>query len=205
MPEALCQKVYLGDLGGSKSKFALNQSCLGLLTTIQLGTCSGEKRLLGSARLFTEVYFDGSKSAVVLDDPVSSLSHARRKIVAMRIAEIAGERQVVVFTHDLTFLGYLITAAENKHVPITERCIERTGGSIPGRVLDIYPWKAKDAKLRFDDLRNTLHELRERGTVWGQEEYLRATSEWAGDLSETYSEYFARTLPIPLLIAQPPK
>ena len=43
--QKLCvEKVYLGDLGGAKASSALNRSCLGLLTTIQPGTCSARAK-----------------------------------------------------------------------------------------------------------------------------------------------------------------
>jgi hypothetical protein len=195
------EKVYLGDIGGSKGKLRHKPELLGAVS--HDAACDvlseGERTALGLAGLFTEIYFDESKSAVVLDDPVSSLSHAKRKIAARRVVDIAKERQVIVFTHDLTFLGYLVVAAENKQVAITERCIERTGGGTPGHVLDVHPWKAKDAKLRFGDLEKDLARIRKEKNGWGQEEYLRATSEWAGNLSETYERVIRSYVANPLV------
>ena len=198
----LCvEKVYLGDLGGSKGKLHHKPELLGAVS--HDSACDvlseGEKTALGLAGLFTEAYFDESKSALVLDDPVSSLSHARRKIVARRVVEVAKERQVIVFTHDLTFLGYLAVAAKNKGVAITERCIERTGGGTPGHVLDGHPWKAKDAKKRFGELAADLARIKKEKNNWGQEDYLRATSEWAGNLSETYERVIRSHVANPLV------
>lgn len=54
---------------------------------------------------------------IVFDDPVSSLDHRRRELVAERIAKEAKKRQVVVFTHDVYFLCILQQEAENTAVP----------------------------------------------------------------------------------------
>jgi len=50
----------------------------------------GEQTALGLSGFLTEVVFDGTRSAVVLDDPVTSLDHERRSLVARRLVELAG-------------------------------------------------------------------------------------------------------------------
>jgi hypothetical protein len=182
------EKVFLGDAGGSKGKLRQKPELLGALGHEAPGEVlsEGEKTALGLAGLFTEVHFDESKSALVLDDPVSSLSHARRKLVAKRVVEIAEDRQAIVFTHDLTFLGYLVGSAENKQVLITERCIERSGGGDPGHIVEGHPWKAKDPKKRFGDLEADLARIERKKQTWDQEQYRREVGAWAGHLSETY-------------------
>jgi wobble nucleotide-excising tRNase len=67
-----------------------------------------------------------------LDDPVSSLDHVRRGNVAARLCEFAEEQQVIVFTHDLSFVADLFSHAERVGVDITERSIERRGTKEPG-------------------------------------------------------------------------
>lgn len=47
----------------------------------------GERAALGLAGLLTEVNFDASASALVLDDPITSLDHGRREKVAKRITQ----------------------------------------------------------------------------------------------------------------------
>ena len=71
------------------------------------GLSEGEPPALGLAGFLTEVEFDQSKSGVVLDDPVSSLDAGRRSRVARRLAELARSRQVIVFTHEATFVNAL--------------------------------------------------------------------------------------------------
>jgi wobble nucleotide-excising tRNase len=99
--------LKLGDRGGSKAKHRHRPELIGVSgghRPIDI-LSEGEQTALGLAGLFTEVHFDDSKSTLVLDDPVSSLDHERRKNVANRIAELPKERQVIVFTHDLSFVG----------------------------------------------------------------------------------------------------
>ncbi|MDN6373902.1 MAG: AAA family ATPase, partial [Brevibacterium aurantiacum] len=71
----------------------------------------GEQTALGFAGFLTEAHFDESRSALVFDDPVSSLDHMKRESVARRIVALAEERQVVVFTHDVAFTMMLRKAA----------------------------------------------------------------------------------------------
>jgi len=89
----------------------------------------GEQTALGMAGFFTETHFEPSKSAVVLDDPVCSLDHVRRGYVAARLATLAKERQVIVFTHDIAFVADLRFAAESE----VQRCANaRLNGDYPG-------------------------------------------------------------------------
>jgi len=180
--------VVLGDKGGDKGKLrhkpTLSGAAVGRTPTDVLS--EGEQTALGLAGLFTEVQFDDTKSAVVFDDPITSLDHGRRERAARRIVEIASDRQVIVFTHDLTFLGDLARAADENSLGLTERSIVRTGSSEPGKVLDVHPWKAKDAKKRLNDLGVGLANLKKQQSSMTAEEYERATSDWAGQLSETW-------------------
>jgi hypothetical protein len=181
------RKVGLSDRG-VKGKLRQRPQLLGVTSknSPREVLSEGEQTALGLAGLFTELEFDDAKSAVVLDDPVSSLSHARRDVVAKRIVDIAQGRQVVIFTHDLTFLGFLTKAAASSGVPLVERCIEKTNDGTPGRVHGNHPWKAKDAKMRLSKLAQELADIRQKKDGWGAEEYHRQTSLWAGRLSQTY-------------------
>lgn len=179
--------VILGDQGGAKGKLRHKPALLGASSNTPTQVLSeGEQTAAGLAGLFTEVTFDDTKSAIVLDDPVSSLDHERRDKTAKRIAELAKDRQVIVFTHDLMFLGELIKAAIDQKVVLTERSIERNGDGVPGLVIEGYPWKAKDAQERLRDLQTRLHQLQKDKAGYSSEEYELRFSDWAGRLSETW-------------------
>ena len=181
------EHVVLGDQGSSKGKLRHKPALLGASSSSPKAVLSeGEQTAAGLAGFFTEVEFDATNSAVILDDPMSSLDHERRKKAARRIVEIATHRQVIVFTHDLVFLGEIVEASDELGVALTERAIERNGARKPGRVIDGYPWKAKDAKKRIGDLQAELDRIKKAQPTMSAEDYERATSEWAGKLSETW-------------------
>lgn len=145
----------------------------------------GEQTALGLAGFLTEVEFDETKSAVVLDDPVSSLDAGRRSRVARRLVELAQSRQVVVFTHEATFANALNKAARDLEVDVTERAIMRQGER-PGLAADKHPWSVKDIPARIHELEAELARLkRERGDL-DSDEYTRRAQEWGGRLSQAW-------------------
>jgi hypothetical protein len=145
----------------------------------------GEQTALGLAGFLTEVEFDESKSAVVLDDPVSSLDAGRRSRVATRLVELARDRQVVVFTHEATFVNALNRAARDLGVEATERATLRQGER-PGLVSDRHPWNVKDVASRLDWLTAQLSRLRNERNQLDSDEYTRRAQEWGGRLSQAW-------------------
>ena len=145
----------------------------------------GEQTALGLAGFLTEVMFDDSKSAVVLDDPVSSLDAGRRSRVANRLVELAEDRQVIVFTHEATFVTALNKAARDQGVAITERAILRQGDR-PGKATDKHPWNVKDTKARIDELSSELARLRNQRDQLDSDEYTKRAQEWGGRLSQAW-------------------
>ena len=67
----------------------------------------GEQRVTAIAGFFADLTESGDSSTLVFDDPVSSLDHEYRVKVAQRLLEEAEGRQVLVFTHDFSFVQYL--------------------------------------------------------------------------------------------------
>jgi energy-coupling factor transporter ATP-binding protein EcfA2 len=181
------EHVVLGDKGGAKGKLRHQPALLGSVGKSPRQVLSeGEQTAAGLAGFFTEVHFDESKSAVVFDDPTSSLDHERRDKAARRVVELARDRQVIVFTHDLVFLGEIVKNAGEFKVPVSERTIERTGAKQPGRVIDNHPWKARDAKARLASLETELDGLKDKQSAMSSEEFEKASSDWAGMVSETW-------------------
>ena len=66
---------------------------------------------LSLAALLPELTTASSRSAIIFDDPVSSLDHTWRERIARRLVAEASKRQVIVFTHDLLFLRLLLDEA----------------------------------------------------------------------------------------------
>lgn len=200
--DRLClERIELRKTGGQKGKLRHRPSLLGAKTSrpVEQVLSEGEQTALGLAGFFTEAHFDDSKSALVLDDPVTSLDHIRRSRVANRLAELAADRQVIVFTHDLTFVGDLAIAATKTQVDLTERCIERRGGKTPGMTTEKHPWKAKDVGRRFNELEQYLAMLKKERPNWTQDEYEKECAEWAGKLSETWERLINLEIVYPLV------
>ena len=72
----------------------------------------GEQKVLALADFLAEARLAGITAPVIFDDPVSSLDHRRIKEVAQRIARLADENQVLVFTHDILFATTLLALFE---------------------------------------------------------------------------------------------
>lgn len=67
----------------------------------------GERRVAAIAGFFADLTESGDHSSLIFDDPVCSLDQSFREAVARRLLVEAGNRQVLVFTHDYTFVQYL--------------------------------------------------------------------------------------------------
>lgn len=93
----------------------------------------GEQRALSLADFLTEVNLNPTSAAIVLDDPVTSLDHQRKRAIARRLAEEATLRQVIVFTHDLVFLTLLSDKAEAAGCEVTSHWVQRLE-DVPGCV-----------------------------------------------------------------------
>ncbi|MHC2185982.1 energy-coupling factor transporter ATP-binding protein EcfA2 [Rathayibacter agropyri] len=145
----------------------------------------GEQTALGLAGFLTEVELDASLSGVVFDDPVCSLDAGRRSKVAQRLIELARQRQVIVFTHEITFVHSLNQEAKRGAVPVESRSIQRMGDSQPGLVTNQLPWSAKDIPLRIDRLESDLICLKKERPGLTDDQYVDQIGILAGRLSET--------------------
>ena len=86
----------------------------------------GEHRCVALAAFLAELATTVSRSAIVFDDPVSSLDHMHRETVAERLAEEGQNRQIIVLTHDIAFLFLLDQACHEKDTHATFRSVTRT-------------------------------------------------------------------------------
>ena len=93
----------------------------------------GEKRAVALADFLTEVALDTSSSAIILDDPVTSLDFQWKEKIATILTKESVKRQVIIFTHDLAFLYLVKKCAEENSVDITTHWIQKIE-NIPGYV-----------------------------------------------------------------------
>ena len=72
----------------------------------------GEQKVLAIADFLAEARLAGITAPIIFDDPVSSLDHRRIREVAQRIASLAEDHQVIVFTHDILLATNLLALFE---------------------------------------------------------------------------------------------
>lgn len=72
----------------------------------------GEQKVIGLADFLAEAGLRLSPSPIVFDDPVNSLDYRRIHEVADRIARLAADRQVIVFTHNIWFATEMLSRFE---------------------------------------------------------------------------------------------
>jgi energy-coupling factor transporter ATP-binding protein EcfA2 len=118
----------------------------------------GEFRAVALAAFLAEISLSPTKSGVVFDDPVCSLDHLIRENVAAQLAEIAKERQVIVFTHDLFFLVSLWEKAKkDEALPVLNQRVEREYSGI-GVCYPDAPWEALGVTKRLGQLKGFVDE-----------------------------------------------
>ncbi|MBD8689155.1 MULTISPECIES: AAA family ATPase [unclassified Rhizobium] len=120
-------------------------------TKVHLVLSEGEQTCVALAAFLTELATATHKSALIFDDPVTSLDHRWRKKVARRLVEEAKERQIIVFTHDLVFVNDLNDSARGQGVPAKLANLSR-GPEGTGIVGDGLPWDHAGVKSRLDRL-----------------------------------------------------
>jgi energy-coupling factor transporter ATP-binding protein EcfA2 len=125
----------------------------------------GEHRCIALAAFLAELVTSKQYSGIVFDDPMSSLDHIHRKAVATRLVEEAAHRQVIVFTHDLTFLYELRREAEAKGQTIHYQTVSRRSER-PGHVEGELPNKARSALQLANVLRSELKAIRAEYDRW---------------------------------------
>lgn len=120
---------------------------------LQKVVSEGEGRCIALAAFLAEIGRAEHPSAIIFDDPVSSLAHRWRGNVARRLVEEARARQVVVFTHDIVFLAKLIEDAEALDVDCVAETIERGSDYLAGHVDQGLPWNGMSTSKRLGALR----------------------------------------------------
>lgn len=68
----------------------------------------GEQKVVALADFLAEASLRTTNAPVVFDDPVTSLDYERIREVASRLAALAQDRQVIVFTHNIWFAVELL-------------------------------------------------------------------------------------------------
>jgi len=145
----------------------------------------GEHRCISLATFFSELSISEHKSAIIFDDPVSSLDHRWRNRISKRIIEESKERQVIVFTHDITFLMMLQEVANKENCDIDIKSLTRKKTET-GILAKNPPWDALTVKKRIGIL-NAEHQVLDKIERNETEEiYRENVKPFYGKLRETW-------------------
>lgn len=106
----------------------------------------GERRIISLAAFLADVTDKPGIAPFIFDDPISSLDHDFEWKVACRLAELAKERQVLIFTHRLSLYGAMDDVAKKigdswKKDNFQQMCIESFGGA-SGHPADQAVWNS---------------------------------------------------------------
>lgn len=153
----------------------------------------GEQKVLALADFLAEARLAGITAPIIFDDPVSSLDHRRVDEVAQRIARLADDNQVIVFTHDILFATTLLSLFEKSkrctYFQITDedgmgKVARATGprwdtlNGIKGRINDtINAAKSQDGEARDALVRVGYGSIRSWCEVFTETELLQGVSQ----------------------------
>jgi hypothetical protein len=179
-------EIELQPSGGSRGtlyhKIVIKQAPQARLQNV---VSEGEARALSLAAFFSELSTSTNTSAILFDDPVSSLDHVWRDRVAARLVDEAKIRQTVVFTHDLVFLITLKRLAEERNVECLDQYIhkEYSGAGVCSPDL---PWVAMKIKARIGVLNKLRQEAEKIERTVSKDEYDKMAIGIYGRLREAW-------------------
>jgi ABC-type transport system involved in cytochrome c biogenesis ATPase subunit len=124
----------------------------------------GEQRATAFAYFMAEVRLNEKQSTLVFDDPVTSLDHRYRRKIAERLAALARDRQVIIFTHDAVFLTMLNRAAAAIGSAISARHVAWDKVA-PGLAIEGLGWDVMGVPERISNLRQRQARLKKE---WGE-------------------------------------
>lgn len=145
----------------------------------------GEQRAISLADFLTEAQMGTKNKGIIFDDPVNSLDHIRRQTIAERLVEESKVRQVIVFTHDITFLLALQTLAEEQIVDCIVTTIRKIGKT-SGVISNSLPWIAANVKERVKKLNEAIPNLKKLEIGTDPDLYSEEAKKWCGLLRETW-------------------
>ncbi|MBY6188300.1 AAA family ATPase [Marinobacter hydrocarbonoclasticus] len=144
----------------------------------------GEQKCVALAGFLAELTVDNRKSAIIFDDPINSLDHRWRRMFADRIAQEALTRQVIVFTHDMSFLKMLEESTGVAKAKLDVISIRKLG-DVAGYPFQEPPWGAKNTLARIGELKNLVPQLKKMEAS-GDFSYEMRVKDGYGLMRETY-------------------
>jgi energy-coupling factor transporter ATP-binding protein EcfA2 len=152
----------------------------------------GEFKVLSLAAFLSEINLSDKVSGVIFDDPVTSLDHRYRESIAKRLAEEATVRQVIIFTHEISFL-FSLRKASHKAGNTLNTIVTRKWNGIPGNVTGDEPWAIQKCSKRGSDLFEAAQFLK-KNLPPTDEEYNQKAGDIYGRLRETWERLVEEVL-----------
>lgn len=153
----------------------------------------GEHRCISLSTFLSELSISEHKSAIIFDDPVSSLDHKWRNKISKRITEEALERQVIVFTHDITFLLMIEEHCSKLNCDLDVKSLTRKKTET-GIIAMNPPWDTLSVKKRLGVLKNNLVRLKSIEKNKTEEVYRELAKPFYGKLRETWERFIEEVL-----------
>lgn len=116
----------------------------------------GELKIIALSNFLAECTIDNRCNSIVLDDPVTSLDMDYRDLIANKIVQLSKNRQIIVLTHDLSFLRLLIDVHKTLMNSDCSVVGIETYNGVSGIVTDEIPFLAKNVQERVDSIRQIL-------------------------------------------------
>ncbi|MDZ7796208.1 MAG: AAA family ATPase [Candidatus Marinimicrobia bacterium] len=110
----------------------------------------GEKRIISIAAFLADTTASDKQVPLIFDDPISSLDQSYEEAVVKRLIELSNKRQIIIFTHRLSFLGLLRHSSEDasKKINIQSIRVTNNGTGEPAPV-----------PISQDDIKKSLNKL----------------------------------------------
>ena len=148
----------------------------------------GEHRCISFATFLSELSISEHKSAIIFDDPVSSLDHKWRNKISKRIAEESLERQVIVFTHDITFLLMTQEHSNQLNCELEIKSLTRKRKET-GIIASNPPWDALKVTTRIGILKTKLQDFKSIENTETEEVCNEIMKNLYGKLRETWERF----------------
>jgi len=153
----------------------------------------GEQRAISLADFLTEAQMGTKNKGIIFDDPVNSLDHIRRQTIAERLVEESKVRQVIVFTHDITFLLALQKLAQEETVDCSVTTIRKIGNT-SGIIDNSLPWIASIVEERIKKLGLKIPILKKLESGTDPDLYTEEAKKFCGLLRESWERSIEQLL-----------
>jgi len=181
-----------GDAGSVLFDVELENAKIPKATKLSEILSEGEVKVISLAVFLAEVGIQTDKYPIVLDDPVTSLDHKYREKIAERLVIAGTDRQVVIFTHDISFVTMIEKNCLEKQIPMHLISIKKDAEH--SEILETSPWNAKGVADRVVFLRELTAQLKKVETQLDQETYNRRAGEIYGFFRETWERFVEEIL-----------